>query len=1560
MAVPPQSSLQYQHIPLPSDPNQYSDPSSSAASELPIHNTGSGSKKQKTTPPCDRCRQRRIKCDRLEPTCSSCVKYKATCVRTVFPAGLPLSTVSVEATGGLRVLTSGKRDRHLSETEILDSCLRDVRSLQLSRIRRIEQFFDRLDIDETRLDEIGWIADQIKSYQESNPGSANNYHPEEIIEKLGPRTPSTWVRQLMPLLMSTKQQSQITRHGTNVALQGTLTESGNFICPAPKPTQFPTRVPLSVLNKTMFELSVYDCTEYLGPIAGTRATSWNEEMRFSIPWLVPEPKVQESLLVLPPVDQILDLIEWMIQSPLYTYFPILTKASILNALSAAIPGPDAPSLEIEKPQSRVNTTDSTGALPQRITGRVSAIFLLNAIMALGAAYRSNAIKNNVSHRLLKDPKSREKNLDFQVFFDRSRALTVYILEQPRVSSLQGLLLLMKCPAIPGIQNLYREQTCAMALSLGLHRDPEPWTLCRSVIQLRRNIFWCCYVIDASYSLSSGSPERFPDDYITIGLPVLPSIELGDDAGEIDAENETQRIGFLIEQAKLWKIVKKIRRCGQTSNKSPESYMEGANLFRNMDTPISATSNGSSSYGYTDHYTAGYLQNGEPKTPTSPPWVWRADSARRILDVELAQWQMDLPQHLKFDFALTRSDDPCPFAIRVNGLGAMLQVIFNEVLILLHHPFLVVADPQSQSKQEQAPQAPNRSAKSRSSTNSAKGSRSRSSSSSSRPSFSSGLSNNADESSVKVSRALPPFLNTCTKAAEAITFLIDHLLNTTPEWLVCHNEVDSALHIAERVHALNVSMSNTSLSDTSLNSSGYSTYFSSHQAKCQLKKTRSYRKTIKELDQFTMSSGYRPELLTKEYIARGSPRERQMRSMRLMLTKRKNSEYYRLPRNPPEDDTYFNGSQHESDDRIENGTGQDHLEMRLSFIDQRVWIRYYNIRIKDGVESRNGSESWIEILNPYVQQTNFEIIEEEEDEELQSAFNPLGGANVSGDMSMSPTNGSKQKMGKRRGGSKDEKKTLPVEPMDPPNTSAQALIDFFSKSGSSGFEPFTGTAEGSSYYSNSQLEHSRYGHSIYYPGQVSLDGYDRSRMSVDDHSHDHTHPVDLFQPGHEVRGFHIDADGSTIQQDQRHHPFSPNGSYPPSSYDQQQAPQIGPYGFEIHPSVVGFDPSNSASSYSSPESQSIPNSSDALGLNLMTSSSPLPLQNPIAFDGNPYLNLLQQHIPHSQILEQSNGSSHIHSYQQQQSLDPSLNNLHQTVRPFYGMPMGGFMAPSVDNLPVINRTMPAHRTPNAQRSNFLPSTPPHQAQQSGTWSLDGHTTQGTSFASKSDSDSPPLAPSISTSIPASPLPSSPLGRIILSPTSESMQSISNRLNSWEGISGSKQDSQLDYSGANSSTTFQSSADQQTNSVPHFPGAWSSAPSTSEILASSHNTPRSSVLSEASGANVFVPELSNGPVISSSTMMDGIEAGSSSSTSASILNGSNSIQRRHLISAVPEASFGDYTTTTTNPDDSTRFYRPRKENDLELETSDGVSERDSGLSLQGGQGMSTLPGGAGRRL
>ncbi|ORZ05919.1 fungal-specific transcription factor domain-domain-containing protein [Lobosporangium transversale] len=1540
MAVPPQTSFHFQHIPHPGTSGSYQDPTmnvTSTASDPSVLNNNSGSKKQKTTPPCDRCRQRRIKCDRLEPTCSSCIKYKATCVRTAFPAGVPLSTVSVDAIGGpgLRGLASGKRDRHLTETEILDSCLRNVQSLQMNRLRRIEQFFDIAGIDETRLDEVRWLVEQIKVQQENSIGLTEvGYRPEEIAEKLGPRASVTWVRQLMPLLQATRQVRQIpttahaypktltaTATGANAALQATLSETGSFICPAPKATPFPTRVPLSVLNKTMFELSIYDCTEYLGPVAGTKATSWAEEMRFPIPWLIPEPQVPEALLTLPPTEQMLDLIEWMIQSPLYTYFPILTKATILNALASALPEAEDTHLAADSSQAYADLGGNDGSLPHRITGRVSAVFLLNAIMALGAAYRSNAIKENTPHRLLRDPKSGKLDFyNFQLFFDTCRALTTYVLDQPRVSTLQGLLLLMKCPAIPGIQNLYREQACAMALALGLHRDPEPWILCRSVIQLRRNIFWVCYVVDASYSLNSSSPERFPEDYITIGLPTLPSIESGDDVGEIDAENETQRIGFLIEQAKLWKIVKKIRRCGQASKNSSESYCEGSNLYRSSSANISPVTNIMSPHqGHSANGTFGqppYSQIRASKAPgpssSQPAWVWRADSARRILDVELAQWQMELPQHLRFDHALTRQDDPCPFKVRVNGLGAMLQIIFNEVLILLHHPFLVLADSQSQSKRDYAIQTSGKNIKVRSSTSSSRSPRSRSSSTPLRSSFSTNLSSvtpQADDGFNAATRSLPPFLNTCTKAAEAITFLIEHLLRTTPEWLVCHNEVESALHFAERVHTLNVTMA--------INSSRPSliAHVSGQQAKAQLRKTRGFRKAVKELDQFTMSGGCRLDLLSKEQIASGLPRERLMRSIKQMMAHKRGSYYYRLPRSPPEADLVLSSGQQEAEGRAGSTTGQDHLEMRLAYHDQRIWIRYYNIRIKDGVESRNGTESWLEILNPFVPLPELDIDTGDDEDSIRNAG--------SDDMSMpiyengnpQSNNTGKQTSQKRSNEEANWSSESYDESMDPPQISSTALMEIFSNPNPSGLANYSAllgesnqpSAHGSSSGDLGIELGTEFDMLIRHRGSYSqdtpLDNFDKVEPSLHLNSPVNG-PSDLLQSGHSVHGFNTSPMSPTAHHQPQHHQpqhhqpqhhqhpnqrqfgFPPDNSFSQSPFQQQQQQpplahlhslqqdQRSAYpGFNFHATSV-------ATTRATP-----PTTEATLSIDLVPTSNPMRLQPVLALDGGNYLSILQQHFPHEQVPSQPHGSTSMQSFQQQQSLDPSLDVVHQGVRPFYGVPVGGFMAPSLDILPEINRTVPNDQRlsqPNP-RADFPLSSPSSSSGQKSQqpsvspvlWPLGAQAiTRPAAAASYSTKPEPLSPPSISSSIPTSPLPQSPL-KMVLSPTTDAL---SHRLNSWDGLGGSKTDTPLEYpSTSPSSSSFQQNTPASMN---HYSGSWSSTSSTSDLITATP-TNNDSLFSVTSG------------------VMDGVE------TSSISLN-------RHPVSAVPKDLYYDITPVSQSED------------------------------------------------
>lgn len=54
----------------------------------------------------------------------------------------------------------------------------------MNRLRRIEQFFDRVGIEENRLEEVGWLSEQIKIQHESTHGTHPdlNYRPEEVIQ----------------------------------------------------------------------------------------------------------------------------------------------------------------------------------------------------------------------------------------------------------------------------------------------------------------------------------------------------------------------------------------------------------------------------------------------------------------------------------------------------------------------------------------------------------------------------------------------------------------------------------------------------------------------------------------------------------------------------------------------------------------------------------------------------------------------------------------------------------------------------------------------------------------------------------------------------------------------------------------------------------------------------------------------------------------------------------------------------------------------------------------------------------------------------------------------------------------------------------------------------------------------------------------------------------------------------------------------------------------------------------------------------------------------------------
>lgn len=817
---------------------------------------------------------------------------------------------------------------------------------------------------------------------------------------------------------------------------------------------------------------------------------------------------------------------------------------------------------------------------------------------------------------------------------------------------------------------------------------------------------------------------------------------------------------------------------------------------------------------------------------------------------------------------------------------MLQLIFNEVLILLHHPFLVFADSQAQLYKESS--QPTRPSKGRSSISSIKSPRSRRSSSTSKSPYTSTPRNlSQTEDRFKATRSLPPFLNSCTKAAEAITFLIDHLLRTTPEWLVCHNEVDSALHIAERVHALNVSLAdgaaagNISLPMASINL---------QHAKSQFKRTRSFRTIVSELDQFTMSSGYRPELVTQEYRIRGSAGERLMRCMRQILIHKRSADYFRLPRSPPGKDANIHGPEYDVDPALPGG--QDHLEMRLAFANERIWIRYYNIRIKDGEESRNGAESWVEILTPYTPVPDYDIDLGDEAQDFRPASDRTMTIFENENDTNNPTGDAHPHSRKRS--SNDYSPGGLGEPMDPPQVSSSALMELFRNPDPSGLGQYSAipTERGGSYDPNQQHQppysfqphpHSHHNHhqpqqqqqpfdrkeygpmepgydtSIYLPGNysaqdVSLENFDRIEP-----------PLSLESPSHErvtedqsFRVFHPDQQGRGYPD--HHQP------YPPNQLMQVQAPvqrQHNFQNFEMQgPPILGFENTLSSPSYSSPGSPTVTSSELSIGLGLI-SNPPLTVQSQLSYDVS-CLGLIQHHFPNhapqasSSSLLGVSDPSHPLSLSQQLDSSFATASTQQAVRPFYGMPMGGFMSPTLAALPEI-------RSHNRNIHNLLQSPSIPEA--------------STRFSSAPSISVASITAEVSTaksSSPASPLIQSTY-RMVLSPTTDALQGISNRLNSWNGLSSATESEQDQESNQEYQQPTFPLMDYPVNGVPithrgsssstsQYASSWSSSSPHSESI----NTP-SSIQTETSrtdlmdgvvasptlskGANSAVPDLPN---------------------------------------------------------------------------------------------------------
>lgn len=172
-----------------------------------------------------------------------------------------------------------------------------------------------------------------------------------------------------------------------------------------------------------------------------------------------------------------------------------------------------------------------------------SIFLLNSV------FMAAALTGDCTHPACYTVPSDSKTLATP-FFERARMVLDYCVGIPRLSTVQGLIMLSRYPRISGLGHTYMQQAILMASDLGLHRKCDRWIPDKQVQESRKRVFWCVYGADSSTSSVTGRRPIIDDTEIDV-LMLEPT--------EGDSEAETLQTLFLVQVCRLWRIFRNIKR-----------------------------------------------------------------------------------------------------------------------------------------------------------------------------------------------------------------------------------------------------------------------------------------------------------------------------------------------------------------------------------------------------------------------------------------------------------------------------------------------------------------------------------------------------------------------------------------------------------------------------------------------------------------------------------------------------------------------------------------------------------------------------------------------------------------------------------------------------------------------------------------------------------------------------------------------------------------------------------------------------------------------------------------
>ncbi|KAF9583730.1 Transcriptional activator of fatty acid utilization, partial [Lunasporangiospora selenospora] len=346
-------------------------------------------------------------------------------------------------------------------------------------------------------------------------------------------------------------------------------------------------VELDDLAVTMDKLRLFDASMYLGKgsmlfTSTDKDFFWDEEISFDVHDMH-NIDIPIEALTLPPISVIDELFD-IYYSHYYPFLPMVQRAALLQALE-----------DRREPQS---------------------IFLLNSI------FMAAAITGDCKHESCYGTPNNHKTLG-KPFFERARIVLDYCIGVPRLTTVQGLIMLSLYPQISGLGHCYMQQGILMAADLGLHRKCDRWIQDKQVQESRKRIFWCVYAID-SYVASVTGRKPLLDDY-EIDVPLLVPLSS-------EGEEEYSHTLYLVHLCKLWRIYRNVKR-----------YIFNSTEVQDM-------------------------------VPGSLP---------KSHEQQLIQWQMQLPAVLRFSPDI-KAGDP---RVLHNARGGVAQMLYESTLILLHKPYL---------------------------------------------------------------------------------------------------------------------------------------------------------------------------------------------------------------------------------------------------------------------------------------------------------------------------------------------------------------------------------------------------------------------------------------------------------------------------------------------------------------------------------------------------------------------------------------------------------------------------------------------------------------------------------------------------------------------------------------------------------------------------------------------------------------------------------------------------------------------------------------------------------